>query len=111
MADQTSQPLLQLGEDDLNMVTSFVLLSGSIKDLARRYGVSYPTMRQRLNRLIERLNQLVQGVPPDPFNDYLADLLTKGVLSSAVARRIRDLHRATLDPSDAGPHHGEECDE
>jgi hypothetical protein len=43
--DTTCHPLLQLSEEDLNMVTEFVLVSGSIKDLARRYGISYPTMR------------------------------------------------------------------
>jgi hypothetical protein len=111
VTDSSSQPLLQLGEEDLNMVTSFVLLSGSIKALARQYGVSYPTMRQRLNRLIERLRQLVEGMPPDPLNDYLADLLTKGVLTAAIARRIRDLHRASLDPAVTGPHDAEDSHE
>ena len=93
MANASPHPLLCLDEDDLHMVTSFVLLSGSIKDLANEYGVSYPTMRQRLDRLIERLRGHVDGNPGDPLTDYLADLLSKGQLTQGIARRIRDLHR------------------
>jgi hypothetical protein len=104
--DTNPHPLLQLNEEDLNMVTDFVLVSGSIKDLAHRYGISYPTMRQRLDRLIERLRKLVEGTPSDPLNDYLADLMGKGQLSPGVARRIRELHRATApDPSHGDTRH------
>ncbi len=55
MANASPHPLLCLDEEDLHMVTSFVLLSGSIKDLAKEYGVSYPTMRQRLVTFFEGL--------------------------------------------------------
>jgi hypothetical protein len=92
--DAPRHPLLQLGEEDLNMVTAFILVSGSIKDLACEYGVSYPTMRQRLDRLIERVRKVMDGGPSDPLNDYLADLMSKGLMTRDVARRIRDLHRA-----------------
>ena len=34
---------------------SFVLSSGSLKEMALRYRVSYPTVRNRLDELIERL--------------------------------------------------------
>jgi hypothetical protein len=105
--DTTCHPLLQLGEEDLNMVTEFVLVSGSIKDLARSYGISYPTMRHRLDRLIERLQKLMEGAPSDPLSDYVADLLSKGLLGPAVARRIRELHRAA--PPE--PPQGDPCDE
>jgi len=112
MADQTTRHLLhQLDEDDLNMVTSFILVSGSIKDLATQYGVSYPTMRQRLDRLIERVRRLVDGTEADPLSDYLADLLTRGHLAPDVARRIRELHRAAACPPKDVPTDGDPCDD
>ena len=112
MADQGTRHLLQhLDEDDLNMVTSFILVSGSIKDLAAQYGVSYPTMRQRLDRLIERVQRLVDGAEADPLSDYLADLLTRGQLTPDIARRIRELHRAANGPVDPGQPNGDQCDE
>lgn len=98
MAEPPNQhPLTRLDEEDLNMVRAFVMASGSIKDLAGEYGVSYPTMRQRLNRLIERLGQLSLPEARDPLGEYLADLIAKGQVSAAVAGRIRDLHRRILD--------------
>lgn len=90
-------PLTRLDGEDLNMVAAFVMASGSIKDLSEQYGVSYPTMRQRLNRLIERLGQRQQQAPPDPLGDFLADLIVKGQVSAGVAGRIRDLHRQALE--------------
>ena len=57
MPETDPHPLSRLSADDLNMVAAFVLVSGSIKDLAREYGVSYPTMRNRLDGLIERLRK------------------------------------------------------
>lgn len=85
------------------MVAAFILASGSIKELAARYGVSYPTMRQRLNRLIERLQGLVEGSRTDPLSNYLADLLAEGRLTNDVARRIRELHRRAMVDAVADP--------
>ncbi len=96
-------PLHGLEDEDLNMVVAFVLGSGSIKDLAQDYGVSYPTMRQRLDGLIERLRGRMAGRTPDPLGDYLADLLGKGQLTSQAANRIRQLHREALQARDRAP--------
>ncbi len=106
-------PLLALEDEDLNMVVAFVLGSGSIKDLARDYGVSYPTMRQRLDRLIERLRARLEGRAPDPLGDYLADLLTRGQLTPDIARRIRELHRDALEARNgaAEPPDSEKCND
>ena len=112
MADQATRHLLhQLDEADLNMVTSFILVSGSIKDLATQYGVSYPTMRQRLDRLIERVRRLVDGAEADPLSDYLADLLTRGQLTPDIARRIRELHRAAAASTEPVQPDGDQCDD
>lgn len=106
-------PLLKLSEDDLNMVTAFVLVSGSIKDLASRYGVSYPTMRQRLDGLIERLHRQVQGGPSDPLADYLADLIARERITPDIARRVRELHRKAVGGGPAGgaTQKGATCDD
>ena len=92
----TTHPLLKLSNEDLSMVASFVLASGSIKALSQEYAVSYPTMRQRLDALIERLRRLVDGGEPEPLSDYLADLIAKGQLAPSMASQIRSLHRQEL---------------
>jgi hypothetical protein len=106
MADEPSHPLLQLSEDDLNMVAALVLASGSIKDLAASYGVSYPTMRHRLDGLIERLRQRVAGCRTDPLGDYLAALIGKGQITGDAARRIRRLHQEAMNSAGREPAEG-----
>ena len=44
-----------LDDEDLAFVRRFVLGSGSLKSLAAEYGVSYPTVRLRLDRLIAKI--------------------------------------------------------
>jgi hypothetical protein len=54
-----------LTEEDLAFVKRLVLASGSLKEVAASYGISYPTVRLRLDRLIAKIritdNQDVQG--------------------------------------------------
>lgn len=44
-----------LDEEELAFMKHFVMASGSLKDLAARYGVSYPTVRLRMDRLIQKI--------------------------------------------------------
>ena len=69
-------PLMALPREDLDLITELVLQSGSLKALAKSYGVSYPTIRSRLDKLIERLRLVLDGRRPDPIADLLdgADL-------------------------------------
>jgi hypothetical protein len=94
--DDRQAPLRRLGDDDLEFVQRLVLASGSLKDVAAEYGVSYPTIRGRLDKLIDRLKALVAGRPPDPMAELLADLLGRGEIGPAAARTILNLHRKLL---------------
>lgn len=44
-----------LDDEELAFVKHFVMASGSLKELASRYGVSYPTVRLRMDRLIQKI--------------------------------------------------------
>jgi hypothetical protein len=96
------QPLRRMSDSDLEFIQKLVLFSGSLKDLAEQYGVSYPTIRGRLDKVIERLQGLVEGRPPDPMADLLADYIGRGELAPAAARAILDLHRKLLRKSKRG---------
>lgn len=86
-------PLLALPREDLDLVTELVLQSGSLKGLAESYAVSYPTIRVRLDKTIDRLRQAVEGRTPDPVAALLGDLVERGELSVSGARRLRDAIR------------------
>ncbi|HXP84391.1 MAG TPA: DUF2089 family protein [Bryobacteraceae bacterium] len=48
-------PLAQLAEEDQIFVAAFVRCHGSIKQMEKFFGVSYPTIKNRLNRVGELL--------------------------------------------------------
>ena len=50
----------------MTFIKKFVLASGSLKEVAALYGVSYPTVRLRLDRLIQKI-QLTETAEADPI--------------------------------------------
>ena len=79
---------MQLDREDLDLILALVLEGSSLKGLAGRYGVSYPTIRGRFDRVIDRLKQVIQGEAPDPLRELMADLVERGELNGSAARRI-----------------------
>ena len=55
-----------LEDEDLAFIRRFVLASGSLKEVARQYGVTYPTVRLRLDRLIQRI-QMSEQAEQEPY--------------------------------------------
>jgi hypothetical protein len=53
----------RLSDDEQVFVQHLIKYSGSLKDLARSYGVSYPTVRNRLDALIEHIQALEAEKP------------------------------------------------
>jgi hypothetical protein len=92
----SEHPLAALPREDLDLIVELVLRSGSLKDLATAYGVTYPTIRLRLDRVIERLQAVVNGKQPDPLKELLARLVERGEMSTSGARSVRDVVRELL---------------
>ncbi|QRN84618.1 DUF2089 family protein [Clostridia bacterium] len=44
-----------LDEEDMGFIKKFILSSGSLKKMAGEYGVTYPTVRLRLDKLIQKI--------------------------------------------------------
>ncbi|TMK96150.1 MAG: DUF2089 domain-containing protein, partial [Actinobacteria bacterium] len=66
--------LEHLSEEDLAFLKRFLLASGTLKELARQYGISYPTVRLRLDRLIDRVKLIDEQSGADPFELRLRSL-------------------------------------
>ena len=58
--------MASLEDEDAAFIKKFVLASGSLKEVASLYGVSYPTVRLRLDRLIQKI-QLAETAEADPY--------------------------------------------
>lgn len=55
-------PLItQLTGDDQDFITRFMLASGSLKEMAKQLKLSYPTVRNRLDEVIERIRKINEG--------------------------------------------------
>ena len=58
--------MVDLDDEDVAFVKRFLLASGSLKEVARQYGVTYPTVRLRLDRLIQKI-RIGEDRETDPY--------------------------------------------
>jgi hypothetical protein len=76
----TLPPLAQLAGEDQIFVAAFVRCHGSIKQMEKYFGVSYPTIKNRLNKIGSRLAFV--EIDPSPAE------AAEGVATSAVLDRL-----------------------
>jgi hypothetical protein len=77
-----------LEEEDLGFIKRFVLSSGSLKDLAAAYNVTYPTLRLRLDRLIAKITVLDSQRNEDDHERLLRALFVEGKLDAASFKQL-----------------------
>lgn len=82
----------ELSESDARFVRSFVLSSGSLKALAKLYGISYPTVRSRLNRIISKIRQ-IESEEEDLFVRRLHALAIDKNVPAELIETIRHIHQ------------------
>ena len=81
--------LARLSADDQIFVTAFVRAHGSIKEMERIFGVSYPTIKSRLNRIAGAL-EFVE-TDPTPSRTEILERLKNGEITAEEA--IRELEK------------------
>jgi hypothetical protein len=74
-----------LEEEDVAFIKKFILASGSLKEMAGQYGVTYPTVRLRLDRLIQKI-KLTEDVAADPYIATIKRLAVNEKLDLDTAR-------------------------
>ncbi len=77
-----------LEDEDLAFIKRFILFSGSLKDLADAYNVSYPTLRLRLDRLIDKVKILDNEKIDDDYERQLRALFADGKLDSQIFKKL-----------------------
>ena len=82
-----------LEEEDLAFIKRFILFSGSLKDLASAYAVSYPTLRLRLDRLIEKIKILENQTIQDHYERVLRAQFADGKMDSSTFKQLLDAYQ------------------
>ena len=79
--------LAQLSGDDQVFTMAFIGAHGSIKAMERLFGISYPTVKNRLEKLASKLKMVEFEPPPttDMANDEVLALLEKGEITAEEA--------------------------
>ena len=86
--------MAELEDEDLAFVKKFLLASGSLKEVASVYGVSYPTVRLRLDRLIQKI-QLTETAEADPYVSLVKRLAVDDKLDFDTAKILITEYRKT----------------
>src|SRR5579871_741363 len=87
-------PLAQLPAEDQVFVAAFVRCHGSIKQMEQLFGVSYPTIKNRLNRIGEQLPfaEIAPGTAPPSTTDLLSQLERGEITARDAIARLRGHH-------------------
>ncbi|WP_313134951.1 DUF2089 family protein [Anaerocolumna sp.] len=58
--------MINLDDEDIVFIKKFLLVSGSLKEMAKQYEVTYPTVRLRLDKLIQKI-QISEDANNEPY--------------------------------------------
>lgn len=90
-----------LEDTDLHFIKRMVLASGSLKQLSQEYEVSYPTIRARLDKIIERVQTHDTHPQDDALEAKIRMLVSERQIEVPLARQLLALHRQTKEsPND-----------
>lgn len=85
--DKIPRWILELESEDIAFIKNFILNSGSLKEIAKLYNVSYPTVRLRLDKIIQKI-QLSSNEENEPFITFIKKLAVDSKIELETAKLI-----------------------
>ena len=82
-----------MSEEDLGFIRRFLMASGSLKDVAGEYGISYPTVRLRLDRLIEKIRLYESHAATSRFERLLREAHIDGKIDHSTLTALLAAYR------------------
>jgi hypothetical protein len=79
--------LARLASEDQYFVMAFIQCHGSIKEMERIFGISYPTVKNRLQRLADQL-ELVESLPVPAHDEILSQLELGDITAEEAIERL-----------------------
>lgn len=90
--DYIPEWLQELESEDIAFIKVFLMASGSLKDVAKHYDVTYPTVRLRLDRLIEKI-QINDSQESDAYIRLVKRLAVEDTLDYETAKQLITAYR------------------
>ncbi|MCB2298910.1 DUF2089 family protein [Clostridium tagluense] len=84
--------LANLENQDIEFIKKFLLASGSLKEIATLYEVSYPTVRLRLDKLIQKIEINDKNLN-EPFTSFIKELALDEKIDLDTAKLIIDQYK------------------
>jgi hypothetical protein len=97
VAENRERWMDRLSDEDRMFLKRFALASGSLKQLASEYGISYPTVRLRLDRLIERIKILDDEQIRSEFERTARLLYADGKIDMETLKQLLAAHRREVE--------------
>ena len=85
--------LQKLDAEEVEFLKRFILMSGSLKELAKSYDISYPTVRLRLDRLIEKIKVWESQEIKTEFERALLIEYAEGRISMNTLKTLHAAHK------------------
>ena len=86
--------MANLEDEDVSFIKRFLLASGSLKEMASQYGVTYPTVRLRLDRLIQKI-QINDNSETDPYVSLIKRLAVSDKIDFDTAKILIHEYKKT----------------
>lgn len=90
--DKIPQWILALELEDATFLKNFILKSGSLKEIAKLYEVSYPTVRLRLDKLIQKI-EISDQKEEEPFSTFIKGLAVDSRIDLETAKIIIEKYK------------------
>jgi len=79
--------MANLEDEDVIFMKKFLLASGSLKEIARQYDVTYPTVRLRLDKLIQKI-QISEDTSNEPYIAFVKRLVVNDKIDFDTAKML-----------------------
>ena len=86
--------ITNLEDEDVSFMKKFILASGSLKEMAKQYEVTYPTVRLRLDKLIQKI-EVNDNAESEPYVALIKKLAIDEKLDFDTAKLLISEYRKT----------------
>ena len=85
MRRKAQEWIYNLSDEDITFIKNFVMSSGSLKEVAKLYHITYPTVRLRLDRLIQKM-QMNDQIENDAYISLIKKMVIDDQLDFDTAK-------------------------